>query len=163
MKNICYIILLCTALLATACSKGEKVCCDLPTAPELPEFYIYGRKADTIWLGQPYYVNLSNRGTLYIETRSPAERMVFNIEGFKGTGNYKLAGTNCWLYNKEGYDYLADTSPNNSLEVKEYDETTGIMSGTLAVSMKLRFTGVPDDTAREFYFAAGQFRLQLKP
>lgn len=162
MKNIYYIILLGMAVLATACSKGEKVCCDVLTEPELPEFYIYGRKADTVWLGQPYFANLSNRGALYVETKSPAERLVFNIEDFKGTGSYRLAGTNCLFYNEAGYDYIADTSPNNTFEVKEYDVTTGIISGTLAVSMKLRYTGVPDNIVRDFYFARGQFRLQIE-
>ncbi|MBE9585592.1 hypothetical protein IM792_14140 [Mucilaginibacter sp. JRF] len=159
MRNIIFFIAIVMVALSS-CSKGEKVCCDAPAAPQLPDFYVYGFKSDTAWVGKPY-VSLSNRGVLYLEAKSTSESFILLIEDFKGKGSYKLAGTNCRFYNENGIDYYADLSPVNSFDVDEYDETTGILSGTLTVNMKTRMTSLPGNPDPEFYFSKGQFRLAL--
>jgi hypothetical protein len=160
MKNICYIAALFLVLVTGACSKGEKVCCDV----NLPDFYFYGLKADTAWLGKPNAFLLNNGG-LYMTTQLSGETFGISIEDFKGKGTYKLTAFNCWDHTIVGdvllNQYIPDDTTDNWLEIYDYNEPEGIVSGAFKVTLKRTYGNPPEAYAIQLQFLNGKFRAAL--
>lgn len=166
MKKLRYTVILLLIFIISACSKGEKICCDVDE--NLPEFYVHGIKADTVWLGKPTALLVDNELVIGATTgaNSRGEMLVISID-FKGKATYPLNEQNTLLapilsnYPMPLSQFIPDNAVQNSLTVIEHNTSTGIISGTFKLAMKNKPIGPDNATYQQFQFLNGRFRVAL--
>lgn len=158
MKKILPVFIIALSALSFSCKKDSPLCCALPYQP-----YINAEKNGSQWSAA---VSTAKIGDSTAITGSQTdERLIMRIK-FTGKGIYRLTGNQATFATTVGQDvvtseYGVDNNSMSTLEITDYDNNKGIITGTYFIALKRapnRYTSYPE-TVR---FLKGSFSTYLK-
>lgn len=160
MRNLLYLILF-TAFALTACSKGEKVCCD---APEDNTIFMRAQKADTTWqAGRTGLIFYEDSVAIYGTNKE--EHLIINIKP-TGIGRYPITPQNGVFTLTTGGDvtsaeYRATASSSNYINITRYDATRGFAEGEFSATFVINPRYASSGLDNEVSFIEGKFRVDI--
>ncbi len=158
MRNLALFLSLIAILLLGGCSKGKRICCDIPEAG----FFIHTEIADSVW-SAPAEAQIYN-DTLVIYGTKGDQHLSMSIR-FNGTGSYPLVTGMGAFYSTIGGDvigqyYHITNHTGNKLVITSYDRDKGILQGEFNTEVELEQR--PNaSTSVKMLLNNGRFRAQL--
>lgn len=159
MKKILFIAIV--AIVFTSCSKGSRVCCDLP---EDNSIFMSATRADSVWRANIVQTSVFN-DSLYIFGTKGDEHIRIIIKP-TNTGKYYITPRSGMYYitvggDVTGAEYPATVDTANQVNITGYDLKKGLIQGEFNIRFLKggRYAGT--DYANEVKFLRGMFRAEL--
>lgn len=159
MKKLLFIVF--TALVLAGCSKGRRVCCDLP---EDNSIFMSATRADSVWRANFVETRLLH-DSLYIFGTKGDEHIRIIIKP-TSIGKYYVTPRNGTYYITVGGDvmgaeYPAAADTLNQVIITGYDQKKGLIQGDFNIRFVKsgRYAGTP--YVNEALFSRGKFRAEL--